>query len=238
MLYLIGLGLNEKSISIEGLEAINKSDKVYLEGYTIEFPYEINKLKEVIKKDIIILDRNEVESEKLIQDAKNKTICLLIYGSPLFATTHISLIKEAQKHNVNYRVIYSASVFDAISETGLFLYKFGKTSSIPKPQKNYEPEGYLDYIIENQKINAHSLILTDIGLNFLDTIKRLEKAIKNKDIKLGKILVCCKLGTNQTQIYYGNINKLKNKKISAPYCIIIPSALHFVEEESLNKFLI
>ena len=38
MLYLIGLGLNEKSISLEGLEAVKKCKKVYLEGYTVDFP--------------------------------------------------------------------------------------------------------------------------------------------------------------------------------------------------------
>ena len=39
MLYLIGLGLNEKGISLEGLEVIKKCRKVYLEEYTVNFPY-------------------------------------------------------------------------------------------------------------------------------------------------------------------------------------------------------
>ncbi|KKM86908.1 hypothetical protein LCGC14_1274180 [marine sediment metagenome] len=39
MLYLIGLGLNEKGISLEGLEAVKKCEKVYLESYTAEIPY-------------------------------------------------------------------------------------------------------------------------------------------------------------------------------------------------------
>lgn len=35
MLYLIGLGLGDcKDITVKGLEAIQKSDKVYLEAYT------------------------------------------------------------------------------------------------------------------------------------------------------------------------------------------------------------
>ena len=35
MLYLIGMGLSdEKDISLKGLEAVKKSDKVYLEYYT------------------------------------------------------------------------------------------------------------------------------------------------------------------------------------------------------------
>jgi len=46
MLYLVGLGLNEKSISLEGIEACKKADEVLLEGYTVDFPYK----KEEIEK--------------------------------------------------------------------------------------------------------------------------------------------------------------------------------------------
>ena len=43
MLYLIGLGLNEKSISKESLASAKKCEKLYLEGYTVDFPYDIEK---------------------------------------------------------------------------------------------------------------------------------------------------------------------------------------------------
>ena len=45
MLYIIGLGLNEKSISLEGIEAIEKCEKIYLESYTVEFPYSFEELE-------------------------------------------------------------------------------------------------------------------------------------------------------------------------------------------------
>ena len=50
MLYLIGLGLNEKGITLEGIDAIKKCKKIYLEGYTVDFPYPITKLEKVIGK--------------------------------------------------------------------------------------------------------------------------------------------------------------------------------------------
>src|SRR3989344_689853 len=133
MLYLIGLGLNERGISKEGLLALEKCKKVYLEGYTIDFPYKIDELK-LGKNKIITLGRNEVESERLIKEAKSVNIALLVYGSPLFATTHISLILDAEKSGVRTKTIYSASVFDALAETGLQLYKFGKIASMPKQE--------------------------------------------------------------------------------------------------------
>ena len=150
-----------------------------------------------------------------------------MYGSPLTATTHISLIQEAKKQKVKYEIIYNASVIDSVAETGLQIYKFGKITSIP----NFETDSFSKIIKENKKINAHSLILADIGLEFKDAIKRLEK-ITGKD----KIVVCSKLGTKEKKIFYGNLNELKNKEIKAPFCFIIPAKLHFIEEEVLMTF--
>jgi diphthine synthase len=53
LLYLIGLGLNEKGISLEGLESVKKCTKVYLEGYTVDFPYGIELLEKILGKKIV-----------------------------------------------------------------------------------------------------------------------------------------------------------------------------------------
>lgn len=238
MLYLIGLGLNEKGISLEGLEAVKKCRKVYLEGYTVDFPYPAVKLEKVIKKKAIKLNRADVESSRLVKEAKKGKVALLVYGSPLFATTHISLLMDCEKAKVKTKIIYSASVFDAVSEIGLQIYKFGKTASMPRWQKNFEPDSFLDYIIENKKINAHSLILADIGLSFEKAFLQLEEAIKRKEgeIKLNRILVCSNLGNENSDIFYGTLSELKRKKIKVPFCFIVPADMHFVEKECAEKF--
>ncbi len=235
MLHIIGLGLNEKGISIEGKETLKKCKKVYLENYTVEFPYKLEKLEKIINKKIISLDRTQVESEKLVIEAKEKNICLLVYGCPLFATTHISLIEDCKKNKVKYKIIYASSVFDAIAESGLQLYKFGKIASMPTWEKNFTPDSFLDFVKENKSINAHSLILIDIGLSFKDALNQLIKGSKNKKFKLDKILVCSQLGF-KSRFYYNSINKLKKKKIKTPFCFVIPGKLHFLEEEVLEKF--
>jgi len=235
MLHIIGLGLNEKGISIEGKETLKKCKKVYLENYTVEFPYKLEKLEKIINKKIISLDRTQVESEKLVIEAKEKNICLLVYGCPLFATTHISLIEDCKKNKVKYKIIYASSVFDAIAESGLQLYKFGKIASMPTWEKNFTPDSFLDFVKENKSINAHSLILIDIGLSFKDALNQLIKGNKNKKFKLDKILVCSQLGF-KSKFYYNSINKLKKKKIKTPFCFVIPGKLHFLEEEVLERF--
>lgn len=236
MLYLIGLGLNEKGLTLEGISAIKKCKKIYLESYTVDFPYSILKLEKVIGKKIVKLDREKVENNGIVEEAKEKNICLLVYGSPLFATTHISLIMDAEKQNVDLKVIYSSSVFDAIAETGLQLYKFGKVSSLTKWGKNFEPDSFLDIVNQNQSISAHSLILIDIGLGLVDALNELETSIQRKKMNIDKLVVCSNLGTEKSKIYYGGIRELKGKKITAPYCFIIPGEMHFLEKEALERF--
>jgi len=84
MLYLIGLGLDEKGISLKGKEAVKKCKEIYLEGYTVEFPYSLKDLQKSIGKKIITLGREDVECDGLIKKARRKNICLLVYGSPLW----------------------------------------------------------------------------------------------------------------------------------------------------------
>jgi len=240
MLYIVGLGLNEKGICVEGLEAVKKCKSTYLESYTVEFPYSIECLEGVIGKKIISLSRDDVESDRLIKESRKKDICLLVYGSPLFATTHVSLIDECKDCKVKVKVIHSSSVFDAIADTGLQLYKFGKISSMPKWQENFRPDSFLDFVEENKKIFAHSLILVDIGLGFEDALDELIEASKTKKIDLGDILVCSRMGTSKAKVFYGCVGKLKllEKKVFAPFCFIIPEKMHFLEENVVKDFSI
>jgi diphthine synthase len=227
MLYLIGLGLNLKGISQQGLEAVNRCEKIYLESYTTDFPYSKEELEDILKKKIILADRNFVESLKIIDEAKNENIALLVYGSPLTATTHISLIQEAEKQNIQIRIIYNTSILDAVAETGLQLYKFGKTTSIP----NFKAESFTEVIKKNLSIGAHSLILIDIGMEFENTLERM------KNLDIDKLVVCSALGTDDSKIYYGTLSELETKKVKKPFCFIVPGNLHFIEEEVLKKYV-
>lgn len=233
MFYLIGLGLNEKGYSREAYDSIMKSDKIYIETYTVELPYKINDLeKQFPKKKFILVNREDVESLEMMNDAKKQDIALLVYGSPFTATTHISLIQEARKRKIKVKIIHSASIFDAVAETGLQIYKFGKTASMP----NFEAESFVEIIKENQKINAHSLILIDIGMDFKIALERLEKILRKNKINTGKIVVCSKLGAKESRIFYGEIQGLKSKKIENPFCFVIVGKTHFLEEEILETF--
>ena len=236
-LYLIGLGLNMKSITREGREAIDKCKKIYLENYTVDFPYKMGPFSEIIGKKFEEADRKKVESLELVDEAKKKDVALLVYGSPLTATTHITLMAEAKRMHVKCRVILNASIFDAVAMTGLQLYKFGKVTSMPAWKHNYSPDSFMDIVKQNMSMLAHSLILIDIGLDFREALTQLEKSAKIHDVKLGKLVICQSMGTKQARVYYKDISELKElREMFKPYCIIIPSKMHFAEKEFLESF--
>ena len=241
MLYLIGLGLNAYGISKEGLDIVKKCKRIYLENYTVDFPYPLAELEDVIQKKILPADREKVESLEIVDEAEKMEVALLIYGSPLTATTHISLIQEAKALEIKYKIIYNASIIDAVAETGLQLYKFGKIASMPKwnPKENFMPESFMEIIQQNASMKAHSLILCDIGLELQDAVSQLKKSAENCKFELNgkKIIVCQALGTKRSKIFYKNFEELsKLEDIQKPFSIIIPSKLHFLEKEFLETF--
>jgi len=231
MLYIIGLGLEINGISLHGKKILKSADikKVYLEEYTVDFPYTKKELEKELKIKIISANREFVESEEIVSIAKKEDVALLIYGSPLSATTHISLVNSCKKQKVKYKIIYAGSVFDAVAESGLQLYKFGKTTSLPKWTKNYSPMSFIETVKENQSIEAHTLLLIDIGLNFSSC----KEQLKESGFKNEKIIVCSRLGV-KSKIFYDSLDKVPENKIEAPYCIIIPGSLSENEKESLE----
>ena len=257
MLYLIGLGLAWKDFSLKALEAINSCDEIYLEKYTSLSDFSANKLSKLIGKEVIELNRKEVEEEKLfLKEAHLKKIALLVYGDPLSATTHGEILLEAKKKirerssgprqnrsfgsEIQVEIIHSTSILTAIAEAGLSLYKFGKTASIPFAEKGFEPESFYDVLKENQSIKAHTLFLLDLRpdenkfLTIPEAINSLLKISHKKDKKFTEntlCIGCARLGQESQKIKSGKAEELlKEDWGNAPFCLIVPSELHFIEE--------
>ena len=236
--YLIGLGMNEKSLTAEALEVLKKCDKIYLENYTVDFPYEKNILEKKYGFEINELKRESVEDESILSESKNSEVALLVYGDCLSATTHTQLILSCKKQEIDYKLFHNASIMTLIAATGLQAYKFGKTASMPNwKEHTNKPTSFMNYIKQNLSIDAHTLLLTDIGLELSDAIKQLEESSKISKTNIPKkIIVFSNAGNEKQKIYYDNPGSLRELRIKMPYCIIIPSNLHFIEEEALNEF--
>jgi diphthine synthase len=222
-LHLIGLGLNKNTITLEASEALNSCHRIYLESFTVNFPYTYNQLEKEIGHEVIVLSREEVENEHILKEAQNKEIALLVYGDALAATTHTQLILSAKKQNIPTQIHHNASILIA-------------TTSMPKWQKNYEPTSFLEYYQDNKKAKAHTLILTDIDLKLNQAIEQLQAAANITGCEIKHIVVLSNAGLPTQKIHTGSPAQFQNKELPMPFCIIIPSELNHHEEETLNTF--
>lgn len=241
-LYFIGLGLNdEKDISLKALEIIKKCDFAYLESYTSKLNVSINDLEKLYDKKIIKAGRDMVENKAektILKQAKEKSIAFLVVGDPMAATTHVDLFLRAKKLDIKTKIIHNASVLTAVGITGLELYKFGKTTSIPFNNENIKSP--IETLKNNQKFGLHTLFLLDLdpeNNKFLTITQAAEYLLKNKVKENTKAVACASLGSDNPYIKYDSLENLKKLKIKEfPQCLIIPGKLHFMEEEALNVY--
>jgi len=66
------------------------------------------------------------------------------------------------KKNIKVEVIHNASIINAVGCTGLQVYRFGETVSIPFFTENWRPYSFYQKIAVNRKNNQHTLLLLDI----------------------------------------------------------------------------
>ena len=249
-LTFIGLGLfDEKDISIKGLEEIKKSDKVFAEFYTAKLVgTDIEKLENMFGKKIKILNREETEKgDIVINSALNHDVAFLTAGDSMTATTHVDLRLRAIKKGIETRVIPGSSIVTAVSGLlGLQNYKFGRTTTLAYPEKNYFPTSPYDVIKDNKKMGLHTLVLLDIQADnnsYMTANEGIKLLLEMEEKKEGKILskdnlvcVVARAGSNNPVVFAGGFKELSNKDFGPPlHTLVVPGKLHFMEVEALEK---
>jgi len=242
MLTLVGLGLHdEKDLTLRGIEAIKNAEKVYIELYTSRWFGDIRKLEEIAGKEITVLKRSDLEenSGRILEEAKEKNVVILVQGDPLVQTTHTALVLEAKKKGVYTEIVHNSSVISAVAETGLHTQKFGPYVTIPFPEKTkgLVPELLVKTVEENKKRGLHTLCLLDVAERCMTVKEALDILLKADVLEEGsEIVVCSKLGSKDTIILYGKVQELMERDFDSPSVIIIPGSLHFTEKEYLYLF--
>lgn len=249
-IYLIGIGLaGEKDISVKGLGIIQKCTKIYLENYTSLLQCSQNDLEQFYGKKIIPAGRALLEEGAIhiVEEAKRADVSVLIIGDPFSATTHSELLKSAFYAGVPVEIVHNASILTAVGQTGLQLYKFGKTTSIPFVDEQPHLETPYTVVKENKERGLHTLLLLDLrpsekkfmtisqALEILECIeeRKKEKVITNNLLVVG----CARLGSGDALIRAGTLQELKKVNFGQPpHCLIIPGKLHFAEEEMLRMW--
>jgi len=245
---LIGLGLwDEKDITQRGIEKAREADIVYLENYTSDLPgTTVKKLEEKIGKKVQLANRHFIETGKIMVHAESNHLALLVPGDPLIATTHTDLLLRAKKRDIKTDIVHNASIYSAIAETGLQIYKFGKTTTVTFWKPNYKPKSFYETIKQNKERGLHTLLLLDLDkrkkeyLSPKEAIKTLLEIEKEKkqDIVTEKtnLVIASRLGSPKRKIKYGEAEKLLEEKVEPPSSLIVPGELHEMEKKYLDIF--
>lgn len=247
-LSFIGMGLqDENGLTLRGLNTAKKADEVYVESYTSVMPkLSIQNLRRLVEKDVIILVRKDLEEDAentILSKAKQRHVALLTPGDPMSATTHTGLLLSARKMGIQTNLIHSASIVTAAAGvTGLELYKFGRTVTIPSPATIPVPESAYRFIEENRRIGLHTLILLDITdgaltiPNAIRILLRLEDSIKAGVVREDTMLVAlARVEASDCIVRAGKARDLTNCDFGhPPHSMILPGRLHFVEAEALH----
>ncbi len=253
VLILVGLGLATRDISFRGLDEARRADMLLLETYTTLIPNEyLIFLEKETGKKLMIVQRKDLEdgAQQTVMSAKSRNVVILVPGDPLIATTHNILLNEAKKQGIESKVIHAASIFStAIGESGLDVYKFGPTVTIPFWYDKYKPTSFVASIQKNVQNEQHTLVLLDINQSnnepmklseALDIIKKAQATSGTKVLSSNtKIIIMANLGREGCQTMYLAIrdagvrvsNELKGKQLA----LVVPGKLSFSEEESLKR---
>ncbi|KAL3317439.1 diphthine synthase [Cichlidogyrus casuarinus] len=159
-----------------------------------------------IEKDYIDADRKIVEQGvDILSSAKDAVVAFVVIGDPLSATTHVGkynystlnhakdLVQRAILENIPFEVINNTSIMTAAGLTGLCLYEFGRTVSIPLWDEFGEVTSFYKKIESNLKIGCHTLCLLDIKVKE----QSLENLLKGNDIYEPARFMTCETAVRQ-----------------------------------------
>lgn len=164
MLYFISLGLgDETDITIKGKNCIELCDIVYLDHYTAILGVDIERLNKFHNKQIILADRELIESgTEILNNSLQYNVALLVVGDCFAATTHHDLYLRAVQQNIQINVVHNASIINGVGICGLQLYRYGECVSIPYFTAQWKPISFYHKIKSNTLSGLHTLCLLDI----------------------------------------------------------------------------
>ncbi len=252
-LYIVGLGLSRQHLTLEAAEVLSQADIIFLETYTSIVPEDlVEKLKNACKHaEVRLVTRKELEDEdgKPIFEClrREENVVLAVPGDPFIATTHSYIRLKALKEGYRVRYVPGINIFSyAISVTGLFVYKFGRSATIVYPRENILSEHPYLVLEDNKKRGLHTFFFLDLDLKLgpmtpdraVTILLELEQKLRRNVVNMNdKIVVLERMGSKDESIYYASVEYvMKHSWRKPPYSIIYPGRLHFMEEEALEVY--
>jgi len=246
MLTFIGLGLYDKNdVSEKGLTCIRNADHVFLEIYTSRLmgtSYE--ELENQYGKPVHLLGRDDVEQhpDNLLNKAERSHVVFLCAGDPMVSTTHADLRMRAAARGIKTVIIHAASISSAVCGlSGLQNYRFGKSCSVPFPQKNWFPTTPIEVIAQNLSLRLHTLVYLDIQdekyMTVHEAITLLEQMAAEKKVHIPLYVGIARAGSDDPLVRAGSADTLQSVDFGLPlHILIVPAELHDMERSYLEMF--
>jgi len=220
---------------------------VYAEFYTAILtgtPH--RELEAFLGRPVQVLDRLGVEKggKDLVAEAKGKEVCLLTAGDPLTATTHTDLLVRAHAAGVPVRIVHGSSIYAAAPGLlGLQHYKFGRTTTLVRPEANWSPTSPFDALAENHARGLHTLVLLDIKADEgyfmtanegLRLLLELAQRTGNPWFDAGtQVGVVARAGSDGGVRRTGPVEAMARQDFGPPlHCLVVPGPLQVVEQEA------
>lgn len=246
MLTFIGLGLYDATdISEKGLACIRNADHIFLEIYTSRLMgATYQDLERYYGKTLHLVGRENVEQnpDEILIWAKTSSVVFLCAGDPMVSTTHADLRMRAAERGLKTSIIHAASISSAVCGlSGLQNYRFGKSCSVPFPQKNWFPTTPIDVIALNQSLRLHTLVYLDIQderyMTVHEAIGLLEQMAAGKKIHIPLYVGIARAGSENPCVRAGTAEILKSVDFGPPlHILIVPAELHDMERSYLEVF--
>lgn len=247
MLTFVGLGLyDERSVTIEGRDAIRNADSVFAEFYTSELvAATVDELEAYHDVSIEVRDRAGVEQEPepILDAATDGDAVFLTAGDPTVSTTHVDLRLRAHDREIETRIVHAPTVQTAASGlTGLQNYRFGKATTIPFPWAHggdSVPESVIQTIEANRERGLHTIAYLDIKAETEEMLTGETAAglLAEHWRNDGLAVVVGRAGSPDPVVRADRLDVLAELSFGPPpHLLVIPGDLHMIEQEALEAF--
>lgn len=246
MLSFIGLGLYDKTdVSEKGLATIRNADHIFLENYTSRLMgTSIEELQMYYGKPVHLLGREDVElhPDPILGRAEQDHVVFLCAGDPMVSTTHADLRMRAASRGIHTAIIHAASISSAVCGlSGLQNYRFGKSCSLPFPQKNWSPTTSIDVIMQNLSLRLHTLVYLDIQderfMVVSEAVTLLEKMAEDKKVHIPLYVGIARAGSDNPLVRAGSAEVVRSIDFGQPlHILVVPAELHDMERSYLEMF--
>ena len=252
MLTFIGLGLyDERSITVEGQEALRAADHAYAEFYTSRLVgADVADLETYHGVDIEVRDRPGVEQDPddMLAKAAASDVAFLTAGDTMISTTHADLRLRAEERGIETRVIHGVTAQSAASSlTGLQNYRFGKAVTLPFPYAHggdRVPESVTETIEANRERGLHTVVYLDIkvGMGPRGPDPDHEEymtadhaaALFAEEWRDELAVVIARAGSPDAVVAADRLSALAERDFGDPlHLLVIPGDLHHVEADAL-----